>query len=264
MFKNQYDGDITTWSPAGRLYQVEYAMESVKQGSATVGVKSKSHVVLVALKRSPTAELASYQEKIFTVDDHCGMSATGLISDGRVLARMMRSQCMEHRYLYDAEQPLQRLACDVADKYQMGTLFGGRRPYGVGLLMAGYDQTGAHLLQTVPSGDYYDFKATAMGSRSQSARTYLEKHFEAFEGCTLDELVTHALKALSNTTGEDVKLNTLNTTVAIVGKDTPFTVFTDEGARKWLDALVMRAEDRVAAPESSDSSDDDAPRAAAE
>ena len=58
MLKTQYDTDITTWSPQGRLYQVEYAMEAVKQGSATVGVKSKTHVVLAALKRSPTSELS--------------------------------------------------------------------------------------------------------------------------------------------------------------------------------------------------------------
>ena len=262
MFKNQYDSDITTWSPNGRLFQVEYAMESVKQGSATVGVKSKTHVVLVALKRSPKEELASYQEKIFLVDDHCGMSATGLISDGRVLARMMRSQCMEHQYLYGTPQPIHRLVSDVADKYQMGTLIAGRRPYGVGLLIAGQDSTGPQLMQTVPSGDFYSFKATAMGSRSQSARTYLEKHFNKFEGCSLDDLVTHALKALANCTGEDVKLNIQNTTIAVVGKDTPFTMYTEESARQYLDNLVLSAEDRVADNDDVEEEDEDAAAAA--
>lgn len=50
MFRNQYDGDNTTWSPQGRIHQVEYAMEAVKQGSATVGIKSETHAVVVALK----------------------------------------------------------------------------------------------------------------------------------------------------------------------------------------------------------------------
>ena len=50
MFRNQYDSSTTTWSPQGRIHQIEYAMEAVKQGSATVGIKSKTHAVLVALK----------------------------------------------------------------------------------------------------------------------------------------------------------------------------------------------------------------------
>ena len=76
-FRNQYDNDVTTWSPQGRLHQVEYAMEAVKQGSATVGVKSKTHAVLVALKRA-SSELSAYQKKIMNLDDHMGMSIAGI------------------------------------------------------------------------------------------------------------------------------------------------------------------------------------------
>eukprot|EP00658_Telonema_sp_P-2_P038188 TRINITY_DN27442_c0_g1_i4.p2 TRINITY_DN27442_c0_g1~~TRINITY_DN27442_c0_g1_i4.p2 ORF type:complete len:114 (+),score=43.72 TRINITY_DN27442_c0_g1_i4:217-558(+) len=105
----------------------------------------------------------------------------------------------------------------------------------------------------------HEFKATAMGSRSQSARTYLEKHFASFPDCTLEESVIHALKALASTASEGTKLNVLNTTIAIVGKDTPFTVLTDDEARKYLDNLVIRPEDVVVAEEE-DEDDNDAPR----
>ena len=81
-FRNQYDNDVTTWSPQGRLHQVEYAMEAVKQGSATVGVKSKNHAVLVALKRA-SSELSAYQKKIMNLDDHMGMSIAGLTADAK-------------------------------------------------------------------------------------------------------------------------------------------------------------------------------------
>lgn len=76
MFRNQYDTDVTTWSPQGRLHQVDYAMEAVKQGSACVGLKSDTHVVLAALKRAPS-ELSSYQRKAFKIDDHMGIAISG-------------------------------------------------------------------------------------------------------------------------------------------------------------------------------------------
>jgi 20S proteasome subunit alpha 6 len=77
MFRSIYDSDITTWSPQGRIHQIEYAMEAVKQGSACVGLKSKGFAVLVALKRA-SSELGSYQDKIFKIDDHMGIAISGL------------------------------------------------------------------------------------------------------------------------------------------------------------------------------------------
>lgn len=82
----QYDTDVTTWSPQGRLFQVEYAQEAVKQGSALVGVRSNTHAVIAAIKRSPS-ELASHQEKIFRIDDHIGIGISGLTGDGRSLCK---------------------------------------------------------------------------------------------------------------------------------------------------------------------------------
>ncbi|EPY75666.1 proteasome subunit alpha type-1 isoform 3 [Camelus ferus] len=75
MFRNQYDNDVTVWSPQGRIHQIEYAMEAVKQGSTTVGLKSKTHAVLVALKRAQS-ELVVHQKKILHVDNHIGQDLT--------------------------------------------------------------------------------------------------------------------------------------------------------------------------------------------
>jgi len=258
MFRNQYDTDITTWSPAGRLYQVEYATEAVNQGSAAVGVKSGDYVVLAALKRSPTAELSSYQEKVFKLDDHMGMSITGLIADGRTLARFIRTEAMNHRYMQDTPIGVERVAEMVGEKHQRHIQYAGKRPFGVGLLIAGFDRSGPRLFQTSPSGDIFDFKATAMGVRSQGARTYLEKNFGNFSNATLDELVTHALRALGSTTPEGVELNTRNTTIAIVGRDTPFTIYSEENARKFLDGFKMRPEDLAAAEAAEEDDEGDA------
>ena len=79
MFRNQYDSSAATWSPQGRIHQIEYAMEAVKQGSATVGVKSNTHAVLVALKRAQN-DLSAHQKKCLRIAPHCGMTMAGKLS----------------------------------------------------------------------------------------------------------------------------------------------------------------------------------------
>jgi 20S proteasome subunit alpha 6 len=181
-FRNQYDNDVTVWSPQGRIHQIEYAMEAVKQGSATVGIKSRSHAVLVALKRA-ASELSAHQKKILPIDSHVGVSIAGLTADARLLSKYMRTECLNSKYAYDAPMPVSRLVSMIGNKSQIPTQRYGRRPYGVGLLVAGYDDQGPHIYQTCPSANYFDCKAMAIGARSQSARTYLEKHLETFQDC---------------------------------------------------------------------------------
>mmetsp|Transcript_26042 Transcript_26042/g.40747 ORF Transcript_26042/g.40747 Transcript_26042/m.40747 type:complete len:251 (-) Transcript_26042:369-1121(-) len=235
MFRNQYDTDVTTWSPQGRLHQVEYAMEAVKQGSACIGVKSKDYAVLTALKRS-TNDMSSYQKKIFKVDEHMGIAISGLTADARSLCKYMRTECLQHKYVYDSTLPVQRLVIDVADKAQSCTQSASARPYGVGLLVAGVDQTGPHVYYNCPSGAYFEYKAMTIGARSQAAKTYLEKHYESFESADLNGLVKHALTALKETS-QNGEINSKNASVSIVGPDHPFKVFDGEDVQKFIDLL---------------------------
>ena len=152
-------------------------MRAVRQGSACVGIRSDKYVVLAAVKRS-ASELASYQEKLFRVDDHVGIAITGLVADARVLTKYMQTECLNHKYTYESQMIVGRLVENVADKHQKCTQSYVRRPYGVGLLVAGCDKTGPHLYETSPSGCYYEYKAMALGARSNSAKTYLQREFE--------------------------------------------------------------------------------------
>ncbi|KAJ1976240.1 Proteasome subunit alpha type-6 [Dimargaris verticillata] len=236
MFRNQYDNDASTWSPQGRLHQVEYAMEAVKQGSAVVGLRSNTHAVLVALKRSP-GKLASYQQKLYRVDDHIGVAISGLTSDARVLSNFMRSEAMRSKMLYDRPLPLFRLSSALVAKAQANIQEYGRRPYGVGLLYIGHDETGPHVYEFSPSANTFEYFAMAIGSRSQSARTYLERTFDAFSDAALDDLIKHGLRALRDTLQQDKQLDTLNCSVAYVGKDQAYTMVEGEDLRPFLDAL---------------------------
>jgi 20S proteasome subunit alpha 6 len=237
MFRSQYDGDISTWSPQGRIHQIEYAMEAVKQGSACVGLKSKKFAVIAALKRS-SSELGSFQQKVFRIDDHIGIAIAGLTADARVLSKFMRTECLNHKFVYEAPLQVGRLVSTVADKSQVHTQRYGRRPYGVGLLVIGYDQTGPHLYETSPSGNFYDYKAMAIGARSQSAKTYLEKNFPSFENLTLDELVKHSLIALRETLQSSADgLNLKNCSVGIVGENRNFEILEGQKLQSYLDSL---------------------------
>jgi 20S proteasome subunit alpha 6 len=216
MFRNTYDSDNTVFSPQGRLHQVEYALEAVKQGSAAVGLRSKTHAILLALKRS-TGELASYQQKMYRIDNHVGIAIAGLTSDARVLSNFMRQQAMSSRMVFNRAIPVNRLVSSIADKAQVNTQEYGRRPYGVGFLVIGEDQSGPHLFEFSPSGNAYEYYAMSIGARSQSAKTYLERHYESFPDCTLEELITHGLHALRETLQQDKGLTTANTSIGIVG-----------------------------------------------
>ncbi|XP_076467382.1 proteasome subunit alpha type-1-like [Babylonia areolata] len=253
MFRNQYDNDVTTWSPQGRIHQLEYAMEAVKQGSVAVGIKSNTHVILVALKRAPS-ELSAYQKKIVLIDDHVAVAIAGLTADARLLCNFMRSECLDSNWAYNQPLPVSRLVSIMGSKSHIPTQKYGRRPFGVGLLIAGYDSTGSHIYQACPSANYYDCKAMAVGARSQSARTYLEKHINLFPDCILDELVKHGLRALRDTLPSDVSLNTKNCSLGIVGKGVKFTLYDDENVASFLS--LIEGEKRPTPP---DSEQEDAP-----
>jgi len=251
MFRNQYDTDVTVWSPEGRLLQVEYAMESVKQGSAVVGLRSSTHVVIGALKRSVN-ELSSHQKKLMAIDDHVAIGIAGLTADARSIAKWMRNECLNHRYVYGGPLPAGRLVRDLADRHQRTTQTYVRRPYGVGLLVAACDGKGPALYQTCPSGNVHEFFAAAIGARSQGGKTYLEKHFEGLEGESEDALVMHALRALGACVSGDQELTEDNGSIAVVGPDGT-KILEGKELRSFLDRLEAEGggggEEKEAGPE---------------
>eukprot|EP00039_Didymoeca_costata_P018402 m.333311 g.333311 ORF g.333311 m.333311 type:complete len:271 (-) comp17115_c0_seq1:62-874(-) len=236
MFRNQYDNDVTTWSPQGRLHQLEYAMEAVKQGSAAVGIKNKTHAVLVSVKRSPS-ELSEYFKKTFEIDEHVGITIAGLSADARTLSRFMQTECMNHKWGLDVPLPVNRLVTMVGDRMQKSTIGYGRRPFGVGLLIAGHDESGPHIYQLEPSSNFYDCKGQAIGARSQSARTYLEKHLDKFPDTNLQELIRHSLRALRDCLPAEAELNSKNLCLSIVGENTKFTTYENEAVKEYLQLL---------------------------
>lgn len=128
---------------------------------------------------------------------------------------------------------------DLADRHQRTTQTYVRRPYGVGLLVASYDKSGPHLYQTCPSGNVYEYYATAIGARSQSGRTYLEKIHEGLGDMSKDDLIMHAVRALAGCVSGDGELTTENGSVSIVGKDESFNIIEGDDLKPYLDRLEL-------------------------
>lgn len=157
----------------------------------------------------------------------------------------MRTEALNNKYVYGTPMQGSRLVLDLADMHQKCTQSYVRRPYGVGLLIGTYDQTGPHLYLTEPSGNYYEYYAMAIGSRSQTSRTYLEKEFENFENCSVDDLIKHALKSLAASLAGDSELDTKNASISIVGADHTFTVIEGADLQKYLDAVTVEGDQEM-------------------
>ncbi|KAH7648846.1 proteasome A type subunit [Cryptosporidium bovis] len=238
MYRNQYDTDVVTWSPQGRVFQIEYAMEAVKQGTTVVGARNNDIVVLVCIKKS-TSKLAWYQRKLYKIDDHIAAAVSGITADAKVVCSYLRSECLNHSFTFDAPIPMNILVNKLGLKSQLNTQEYGRRPFGVGMLLAGFDETGPHLFETCPSGNNVEYYSIAIGSRCQASKTYLEKHFEEFPQCDKNKLILHLLRALKVSLPSDQVMSQENVDIAIVGKECPYTELSEGEKLKYLQIILQ-------------------------
>ena len=199
-----YDRAITMFSPDGRLLQVEYAKKTVKQGSTAIGMVCKDGVLLVTDKRIVSKlVVTSAIEKIWQIDDHAGVTASGILSDARVLIENAQVKAQQHRVTYNEEIDILSIVKDICQLKQICTQSGGLRPFGVSLLVAGVDETGPVLFETDPIGIYFRYKAAAIGEGEVEVEQVLEKHYK--EDMSLEEGLKLALKALNKSLGKGFK-----------------------------------------------------------
>ena len=210
-----YDRAITVFSPDGRLFQVEYAREAVKRGTTTVGLKFHDGVVLIVDKRitSQLIEPGSI-EKIFKIDDHVGVATSGLVADARVLVDRARTDAQMNRVTYDENIEIETLVKKICDFKQTYTQYGGVRPFGTALLIAGRDSTGVHLYETDPSGALMSYKATSIGAGRAQVMEIFENEYR--ENLDVDAGIGLGLKALYRAT--EGKLNAAALEIGVVTK----------------------------------------------
>jgi len=202
----RYDTRTTIFSPEGRLYQVEYAMEAIGQAGTCLGIRAPDGIFIAAEKRATHKLLDDrvMHEKIYKVSNNIYCSVAGITSDANVLIDKLREVAVDHRMQYDEDMAVEQLDIRLCNVKQFYTQIGGKRPFGVSLLYAGWDpQHAFQLYQSDPSGNYGGWKATCIGKGHQNAISLLKQDYKD-EGMTLAKAKELAMKVLSKTL--DVKL----------------------------------------------------------
>ncbi|MBO8178876.1 MAG: archaeal proteasome endopeptidase complex subunit alpha [Archaeoglobus sp.] len=204
-----YDRAITVFSPDGRLFQVEYAREAVKRGATAIGMKCSEGVILIADKRVGSKLLeADTIEKIYKIDEHICAATSGLVADARVLIDRARIEAQINRLTYDEPITVKELAKKICDFKQQYTQYGGVRPFGVSLLIAGVDEV-PKLYETDPSGALLEYKATAIGMGRNTVTEFFEKEYcedLSFDDALILGLVAMGLSIESELAPENIEV----------------------------------------------------------
>ena len=230
-----YDRGTSIFSPDGRLYQVEYAREAVKRGSACVGIRTTDGVVLAAEinTRSPLMESSSV-EKLHKADTHIGIASAGHAADARQLVDKARQHAQVEQWRYDQPISADTLTTAICDDIQEYTQKGGTRPFGVGLLIGGIDEGEPKLFEVTPAGTASEWRATAIGANSNDLQATLEEQYRA--DLSLDDGIQAVLQALESV--KDDELSATDVSVATIDADSnQYAMLNEETVAEHLRGL---------------------------
>lgn len=211
-----YDMTPTMYSPDGRIYQVEYALETVKRGTIAVGVNSKDGVIIAVEEKSRALQVSEVTQKIFQIDEHIGAAAAGYIPDARILVDNARYFSQSNKLTYDEPVEIETVAKHLADQNHQFTQYSGVRPFGVALIVAGVDRKGSNVFIIDPSGTFVSYAAVAIGLGSDDVNEFLEKNYK--DNITIEEAASLAIAAINLKSEEKIGIE--NIKMSQVRKDT--------------------------------------------
>lgn len=231
------DFSLTTFSPSGKLVQIEYALNAVANGNLSLGIKAKNGVVIASEKKIPSVLVDTDSiEKIKLLSGNVGTCYSGMGPDFRVLCRRARKSAQRYKLTYQESMPVSQLVRETASVMQEFTQSGGVRPFGVSLLVAGYDENGPQLYQVDPSGSYWAWKASATGKNSINAKTLLEKRYNNNPDMELEDAIHNAIIILKE--GFEGAIDETNVEIGVVGEDQKFRVLSPAEVRDYIRELL--------------------------
>ena len=220
MASRGYDMTPTMYSPDGRIYQVEYAIETVKRGAIAIGLQSKDGIIIAVEEVSRDLQVEDITQKIFQVDDHIGIAAAGYIPDARVQVDTARFFAQSNKLTYDESVEVETVAKHLADQAHQYTQYSGVRPFGVALIVAGIDKKGTRIFVTDPSGTYVSYSAVAIGGTSDDVTNFLEKNYR--KDMSMDDAISLAISAINlkndKSSTEDIKMSKIMLSTQIIEK----------------------------------------------
>src|SRR3989338_348329 len=204
-----YDRAITMFSPDGRLLQVEYAKKTVRQGSTAIGMVCSDGVLFVTDKRIVDSLIVPESvEKIWQIDDHIGATASGILSDARVLIERAQLRAQQHTVTYDSPIDVISIVKDIANLKQICTQSGGLRPFGVSILVAGIDADKPALYETDPTGIFFEYKASVIGEGEVEIEEILQKEYNT--ELTIEDGLKLCLGSLKTVLGENFSVDRID------------------------------------------------------
>src|SRR3989304_1470526 len=216
-----YDRAITMFSPDGRLLQVEYAKKTVRQGSTAIGIVCSDGVLFVTDKRIVDSLVVPESvEKVWQIDDHMGATASGILSDARVLIERAQLRAQQHKVTYDTPVDTVSVVKDICSLKQICTQSGGLRPFGVSVILAGIDADGPKLFETDPTGIFFQYRASVIGEGEPEIEEILSKEYK--KDISIEDALKLAIKALNQILDKDFEVERIDAAY-ITTKDKKFT-----------------------------------------
>lgn len=213
-----YDRTATMFSPDGHLLQVEYAEKTVRLGSSSIGMVCADGVLIVSDRRINDKLIVSDSaNKVYEVDSHIIGSAAGILSDARVLIDKVRLMAQENRVTYDSPIEVEAIIREIANTKQLFTQYGGARPYGVAMVIAGVDQGKPKVFSSDITGNYFSYTSTAIGENDERIKEMLRLKYN--KNLNIDGGLKLALSIFKEILGKNFELNRFDIAYVKVGEN---------------------------------------------
>jgi 20S proteasome subunit alpha 6 len=234
MFRNQYDSEVILYSPEGRLLQNEYATNASKNGNLLFSIKSNSHIILVSLNEN-IEYMAKNTNKIFSINESISVGISGIIGDGRLVYDLIQKYVKEYEIGNNLTIPISSLAVLSSKLFHTNTLYSGTRPFGINIIITGYDKNGSNLFEIHQEGFFEINIGTAIGKESDTHKKFINQIGLNFKISSVDELVYYSLKFIFE--GKHQNKNGLviqkQFNISLLGKKLKFT-FINSKASKFI------------------------------
>lgn len=231
-----YDRAITVFSPDGRLFQVEYALETVNRGRTIIGISCPEGVVIGAEERVESRlQDPDFSQKIYEVDEHLGAVVVGISSDARILIDEARIYAQSNRLMYDEAIDVEIVTKRIGDVMQLYTQHAGVRPFGVSIIFGGVDKVGPRLFTADPGGSYRSYKAVALGIGKEPVEGILQEEYR--EECKLEEATKLAVRCLVKSMQAREEQPRMKLAV-VPSKTKRFELVSDEETEKYLQEVL--------------------------
>jgi proteasome alpha subunit len=193
------------FSPEGHLLQVEYAEKTVRLGSSSIGMVCSDGVFIIADRRNEDKLIVKDSaNKIYEIDSHIIASVAGIIADARVLIEKGQLLSQQHRVTYDSPIEPELIIKEIANMKQQFTQYGGARPFGASIMIAGINGKKPEIYTSDVTGNYFSYYANAIGEGDEIIKEELREKYK--QNITIKQGVKLALEILEKVQGKKFNL----------------------------------------------------------